>query len=58
MALTDDPRAIAAAMSDIDVSAALDLLGPDSPLLPAVRDEHFHRLRLKVNAAPDWKEPA
>jgi len=37
-------RQVASAMSNTDLADAVGVLGPDSPLLPAVRDEIRHRL--------------
>lgn len=53
-------REVAAAMTDTDLVDAITVLGPDSPLLPAVRDEIRRRLEA-ANAAtttPARKEPA
>lgn len=50
----------AADMSDTDLTDAIGVLGPDSPLLPAVRDEIRRRLAAANAAAttPTRKEPA
>ena len=50
----------AAEMSDTDLTDAIGVLGPDSPLLPAVRDEICRRLTAANTAAtqPARKEPA
>lgn len=44
-------REVAAAMSDTDLADSIGLLGPDSPLLPAVRDEIRARLAAANTAA-------
>lgn len=44
-------REVAAAMTDIDLTDAITALGPDSPLLPAVRDEIRRRLAAANTAA-------
>lgn len=53
-------REVAAAMTDTDLVDAIAVLGPDSPLLPAVRDEIRRRLQAAADAAatPTRKEPA
>lgn len=51
MALSDDCREVAATMTDTDLHAALDILGPDSPLLPACRAEVRRRLEAHNTAA-------
>lgn len=48
----------AADMSDIDLIDAITALGPDSPLLPAVRDEIRTRLQNAADATTARKEPA
>lgn len=50
----------AADMTDADLVDAITALGPDSPLLPAVRDEIRRRLEAANTAAttPTRKEPA
>lgn len=60
MALTDACREVAATMSDTDLVDAIGILGPDSPLLPAVRDEIRRRLAAANTAAtnPTRKESA
>lgn len=60
MALTDACREVATTMSDTDLVDAIGILGPDSPLLPAVRDELRRRLAAANTAAttPTRKEPA
>lgn len=50
-------REVAAAMSDQDLTDAITILGPDSALLPAVRDEIRARLTARL-ADPIRKEPA
>ncbi|MBB1046440.1 hypothetical protein [Dietzia cercidiphylli] len=45
-------------MSDTDLTDAIGVLGPDSPLLPAVRDEIRNRLQAAADAATTRKEPA
>lgn len=42
---------VAAAMTDTDLVDAITALGPDSPLLPAVRDEIRRRLEAANLAA-------
>lgn len=44
MSADDACRELATRMTDDDLLAGLVALGPDSPLLPAVRDEIRHRL--------------
>ncbi|WP_158217822.1 hypothetical protein [Dietzia alimentaria] len=44
MSLDDSCRELAAKMTDDDLVAGLTALGPDSPLLPAVRAEVRRRL--------------
>lgn len=51
MAITDACREVAAAMSVTDLVDAITALGPDSPLLPAVRDEIRRRLEAANTAA-------
>lgn len=53
-------REVAAAMNDTDLVDAIGILGPDSPLLPAVRDEIRRRLAAANTAAttPTRKESA
>lgn len=53
-------REVAAAMPDDELVTALTVLGPDSPLLPAVRDEVRRRLEAANTAAtqPARKESA
>ncbi|MFN3600527.1 MAG: hypothetical protein ACK4UY_03955 [Dietzia sp.] len=60
MTVQDACREVAAAMNPTDLVDALTVLGPDSPLLPAVRDEVRHRLEAANAAAtqPARKEPA
>lgn len=60
MSAVDACREVAAAMSETDLVDAITALGPDSPLLPAVRDEIRHRLEAANLAAttPTRKEPA
>lgn len=60
MSPADACREVAAAMTNTDLVDAITVLGPDSPLLPAVRDEIRHRLEAANTAAttPARKEPA
>ncbi|WP_440221196.1 hypothetical protein [Dietzia sp. MNB45] len=51
-------REVAAAMTDTDLVDAITVLGPDSPLLPAVRDEIRNRLQAAADATTTRKEPA
>lgn len=48
----------AAEMTDTDLVDAITVLGPDSPLLPAVRDEIRNRLQAAADATTTRKEPA
>ncbi|MFI8590134.1 hypothetical protein [Dietzia maris] len=60
MSAAEACREVAAAMSNTDLADAVGVLGPDSPLLPAVRDEIRNRLQAAADAAtiPTRKEPA
>lgn len=60
MTVQDACREVAAAMTNTDLVDAVGVLGPDSPLLPAVRDEIRRRLDAANTAAttPTRKEPA
>lgn len=51
MAITDACREVTAAMTDTDLVDAITALGPDSPLLPAVRNEIRRRLEAANRAA-------
>lgn len=51
-------REVAAAMTDTDLVDAITVLGPDSPLLPAVRDEIRDRLQAAADATTARKELA
>lgn len=50
-------RELAAQMTSTDLTDALVVLGPDSPLRPAVRAEVVHRLRLAAETHTR-KDPA
>lgn len=60
MSAAEACREVAAAMNNDDLADAITVLGPDSPLLPAVRDEIRRRLEAANTAAtiPARKEPA
>lgn len=58
MALDAACREVAAAMNATDLTDALTVLGPDSPLLPAVRAEVLRRLQAAADADTARKEPA
>ncbi|MDV6300215.1 MULTISPECIES: hypothetical protein [Dietzia] len=60
MSAAEACREVAAAMNNDDLADAITALGPDSPLLPAVRDEIRNRLQAAADAAttPARKEPA
>jgi hypothetical protein len=51
MPLSKACNEVAAAMTDTDLVDAITALGPDSPLLPAVRNEIRRRLEAANRAA-------
>lgn len=57
MAITDSCREVAAAMTVTDLIDAITALGPDSPLLPAVRNEIRRRLEAANRAATTGGAP-
>jgi hypothetical protein len=58
MSADDACRELATRMTDDDLLAGLCALGPDSPLLPAVRAEVRRRLEAANTAATARKDPA